>query len=131
MAVTQTGGKRHGTPGATQVQVTVGPTTVTNVVNGTVVSGTLTNLAPMTGLTVGGLSSGCVKLPGGGEEAVARNDVKFTRASKLSMMPEGIENLLSGKDLADLFAFLSLDKPPSDPTARPIPGAPEILLHRQ
>jgi hypothetical protein len=31
---------------------------------------------------------------------------------------------LDKKDLADLFAFLSLDKPPADPTAKPIPGAP-------
>ena len=42
------------------------------------------------------------------------------------MMPEGIENLLSRRDLADLFAFLSLDKPPSDPAATPIPGAPPV-----
>ena len=67
-----------------------------------------------------------VKLPGGGEEAVQRNDVKYTRLSKLSMMPEGIETLLSKQDLSDLFAFLSLDKPPTDPTARPIPGAPPV-----
>ena len=65
-----------------------------------------------------------VRIPGGGEEVIVRNDVKYTRRSKLSMMPEGIENLLSRHDLADLFAFLSLDKPPSDPTASPIPGAP-------
>jgi hypothetical protein len=51
--------------------------------------------------------------------------VKYTRVSKLSMMPEGVETLLSKKDLADLFAFLSLDKPPGDPTAKPIPGAPQ------
>jgi hypothetical protein len=42
------------------------------------------------------------------------------------MMPEGIETLLSKQDLADLFAFLALDKPPADPSARLIPGAPEI-----
>jgi hypothetical protein len=40
------------------------------------------------------------------------------------MMPEGVEAIFSKKDLADLFAFLSLDRPPSDPTAKPIPGAP-------
>jgi hypothetical protein len=44
------------------------------------------------------------------------------------MMPEGIEELLERKDLADLFAFLCLDppKPPDDSNARPIPGAPPI-----
>jgi putative heme-binding domain-containing protein len=65
-----------------------------------------------------------IRLPGEGEETVSRNNVKYTRVSKLSMMPEGIENLLARKDLADLFAFLELDKPPGDPTAKPIPGAP-------
>jgi len=65
-----------------------------------------------------------IRLPGEGEETVSRNNVKYTRVSKLSMMPEGIENVLARKDLADLFAFLALDKPPGDPAAKPIPGAP-------
>jgi putative heme-binding domain-containing protein len=62
-------------------------------------------------------------LPGGGKEIVARNDVKYTRVSKLSMMPEGIETILDRKELSDLFAFLALDRPPGDPKARKIPGA--------
>jgi putative heme-binding domain-containing protein len=65
-----------------------------------------------------------LNLPGGATEVVARNNVKFTRVSKLSMMPEGIETLLDRKELADLFGFLSLDHPPGDPRTRPIPGAP-------
>jgi len=65
-----------------------------------------------------------IRMPGEGQETIPRHNVKYTRASKLSMMPEGIEALLSKKDLADLFAFLSLDKPPGDPGAKPIPGAP-------
>lgn len=69
-----------------------------------------------------------VRITGGSEEAVPRADVKFTRLSKLSMMPEGIEDLLSRKDLCDLFAFICLDRPPDDPTARPIPGAPSIQV---
>ncbi len=67
-----------------------------------------------------------IRIPGGSEETVARSQVKYTRPSKLSMMPEGIETLLSRTDLSDLFAFLSLDKPPQDHTARPISGAPAI-----
>ena len=67
-----------------------------------------------------------LRMPGEGEETVPRNNLKYTRVSKLSMMPEGIETLLDKKDLADLFAFLSLDKPPADPTAKLIPGAPAI-----
>ena len=65
-----------------------------------------------------------VRMAGEGEEAVPRNNVKFTRVSKLSMMPEGIEAMVSREDLADLFAFLSLDRPPEDPAAKPVPGAP-------
>jgi putative heme-binding domain-containing protein len=65
-----------------------------------------------------------LKMPGEGEEAVPRNNVKYTRVSKLSMMPEGIETWVERKDLVDLFAFLALDKPPGDPAAKPIPGAP-------
>jgi putative heme-binding domain-containing protein len=65
-----------------------------------------------------------VRMPGEGEESVARNNVKYTRVSRLSMMPEGIEESLDKKDLADLFAFLALDKPPTDPAAMRIPGAP-------
>jgi putative heme-binding domain-containing protein len=67
-----------------------------------------------------------VRMPGEGEETVPRGNVKYTRLSKLSMMPEGIESLLDRKELADLFAFLALDKPPTDNSARVIPGAPEI-----
>lgn len=59
-----------------------------------------------------------VRMAGEGEEAVPRNNVKYTRVSKLSMMPEGIETLLSRKDLADLFAYLSLDKPPHSAPSR-------------
>src|SRR5687768_14715543 len=70
-----------------------------------------------------------LRMAGEGEEAVPRNQIKYTRVSKLSMMPEGLE-ALDKKDLADLFAFLSLDKPPSDLTARAIPGAPKVNLTR-
>jgi putative heme-binding domain-containing protein len=67
-----------------------------------------------------------VRMPGEGEETVPRNNVKYTRVSKLSMMPEGLEAAIHKDDLADLFAFLSLDKPPKDSGAKLIPGAPEI-----
>jgi putative heme-binding domain-containing protein len=65
-----------------------------------------------------------LKLPGGGQEVIPRNDLVSLRTGKLSMMPEGIENLLDKSELADLFAFLALDRPPEDARARPIPGAP-------
>ena len=39
-------------------------------------------------------------------------------------MPEDVEKQLKPQEIADLFAFLTLDKPPGDPTARKIPGTP-------
>ena len=63
------------------------------------------------------------QLPGGGKEADPRGNVEYATVSKLSMMPEGIENLLDRKELADLFAFLA-GPAAGDPQARPIPGAP-------
>jgi putative heme-binding domain-containing protein len=65
-----------------------------------------------------------IRMAGENEETVPRNNVEYTRRSKLSMMPEGVENVFSKKELCDLFAFLSLDKPPADSTAKAIPGAP-------
>jgi hypothetical protein len=44
--------------------------------------------------------------------------------SRVSLMPEGIEKQLKPQEIADLFAFLVLDRPPDDPAARKIPGAP-------
>ena len=38
-------------------------------------------------------------------------------------MPEDLEKQLKPQELADLLTFLALDKPPGDPTARPLPGA--------
>jgi putative heme-binding domain-containing protein len=65
-----------------------------------------------------------LRLPGGVQQPIARGNVEYATVSKLSMMPEGIEKLLDPKELSDLFAFLALDRPPGDPRARPIPGAP-------
>ena len=40
-------------------------------------------------------------------------------------MPEELEKQLTPAELADLFAYLALDRPPSDPAARRLAGAPE------
>ncbi|MEX0936897.1 MAG: PVC-type heme-binding CxxCH protein [Pirellulales bacterium] len=66
-----------------------------------------------------------LKMQGGREETVARNNIKYTQKSELSMMPEGVEQLFDRRELADLFAFLSMDKHPTDETAQPIAGAPD------
>ncbi len=64
-----------------------------------------------------------LKTQGGKLETVPREDVEEMRLSKLSLMPEGVENQLKPEELADLFAFLVLDRPPTDPEAKLIPGA--------
>jgi hypothetical protein len=38
-------------------------------------------------------------------------------------MPEDLEKQLKPQELADLFAYIVLDKPPGDPTARKLPGS--------
>lgn len=63
-----------------------------------------------------------LKMQGGKLEAVAREDVDELRVSQLSLMPEGLETQLPPEEFVDLFAFLVLDKPPTDPMARRIPA---------
>jgi putative heme-binding domain-containing protein len=65
-----------------------------------------------------------LKVQGGKLETISRADIESVEVSKLSMMPEDLEKQLKPQEIADLFAFLCLDRPPSDPRARKIPGAP-------
>jgi putative heme-binding domain-containing protein len=67
-----------------------------------------------------------LKLQGGKLETISRDDVEEIATSSISLMPEDIENQLTPQEIADLFAYLALDKPPGDPAARRLPGAPEI-----
>jgi len=48
------------------------------------------------------------------------------KTSPLSLMPEDLEKQLKPDELSDLFALLTLDKPPTDPTAKRLPGAQPI-----
>jgi putative heme-binding domain-containing protein len=66
-----------------------------------------------------------LKLQGGKLETIPRGDVDEITVSKVSLMPEGLEKQLKPREIADLFAFLCLDKPPSDPAAKKIPGTPK------
>jgi len=63
-----------------------------------------------------------LKLQGGKLETVARADVEEIEISNLSLMPEGVENQYKPEEIIDLFAFLKLDKPPSDPAAKVLPN---------
>ncbi len=64
-----------------------------------------------------------LKMQGGNLETIARDDVEEIKLSALSLMPEDLEKQLSEQELCDLFAFLVLDRPATDPHAQPIPGA--------
>jgi putative membrane-bound dehydrogenase-like protein len=65
-----------------------------------------------------------LKTQGGKLETIPRGDIDEIHVSKVSMMPEQLETQLKPREIADLFAFLVLDRPPGDPKAKLIPGAP-------
>jgi putative heme-binding domain-containing protein len=68
-----------------------------------------------------------LKIQGGKLETIPRDQVEQVKTAEVSLMPEEVEKQLSPQEIADLFAFLCLDKPPSDPSARPLPGAGPIV----
>jgi len=65
-----------------------------------------------------------LKLPGGKLETIPKDQIEQDKLSELSLMPEEIEKLMTPQELADLFAYLSLDRPPEDSEAKILPGAP-------
>jgi putative heme-binding domain-containing protein len=82
----------------------------------------------LTGLLVeNGKDRVILKLQGGKLDTIPRDLVEQVKTADVSLMPDEIEKQLSPQEIADLFAFLCLDKPPSDPTAKPLPGAGPIL----
>jgi putative heme-binding domain-containing protein len=64
-----------------------------------------------------------LKLQGGKIETLARSQIDEMKTSAVSLMPDEIEKQLAPQEIVDLFAFLCLDRPPSDPAARPLKGA--------
>lgn len=65
-----------------------------------------------------------LKVQGGKIETIAREDIEEYRLSDVSLMPEQLEKQLTKQEIADLMSYLALDKPPTDPDARYLPGAP-------
>jgi hypothetical protein len=55
------------------------------------------------------------------------DDVEEVRDNDQSLMPEGLEGQISRQELADLFALLSLENPPTAADNRTISGTPERL----
>ncbi len=66
-----------------------------------------------------------LKLQGGKVETVPRADVDEMKLSEVSLMPEDLEKQLQPQEIADLFIYLGLDKPPTDPSAKRLPGLPD------
>lgn len=64
-------------------------------------------------------------MQGGKQEIIPRGDVEEMKISELSLMPQDVEKTLKPEEIADLFAYITLDKPPSDPNAKLIPGTRE------
>ncbi len=82
----------------------------------------------LTGLLVeDGAERVVLKLQGGKVETIPRAQIDEMMTSPVSLMPEEIEKQLAPQEIADLCAFLCLDKPPSDPAAKPLPGAGPIV----
>ncbi|WP_152050886.1 PVC-type heme-binding CxxCH protein [Tautonia marina] len=69
-----------------------------------------------------------LKLQGGEREVIPRDQVEEVQVSPLSLMPENLEEQITPSEMADLFAFLCLDRAPEDPEARPIDGTPRTLI---
>ena len=65
-----------------------------------------------------------LKVQGGKLETIPRDQIEVYKVSEISMMPEQLEKQITPQELADLFSYLALDKPPSDPSAKYLPGYP-------
>jgi putative heme-binding domain-containing protein len=68
-----------------------------------------------------------LKMQGGKQETIPRSEVEELKVSRLSLMPEDLEQQLKPQELADLFAYITLDKPPGDPMARKLPGSQPVV----
>lgn len=65
-----------------------------------------------------------LKVQGGKLETVPRDQIEVYKVSEVSMMPEQLEKQITPQELADLFSYIALDKPPTDPSAKYLPGYP-------
>ena len=64
-----------------------------------------------------------LKVQGDKQEILARSEVEEVVPSKLSLMPEGLEKQITPQEMHDLFAFITLDKPPEDADAKRLIGS--------
>lgn len=64
-----------------------------------------------------------LKVQGDKQEIIARTDIDEVVPSKLSLMPEGLEKQIQPQEMRDLFAYITLDKPPEDAEAKLLIGS--------
>jgi len=67
-----------------------------------------------------------LKVQGGKQEVIPRDQIDEFKVSETSLMPEQLERQLTPSEIADLFAYITLDKPPRDPEARRLPGVYDV-----
>jgi putative heme-binding domain-containing protein len=65
-----------------------------------------------------------LKVQGGKLETIPRDNIDQIEVSKLSMMPEDLEKQLKPQELADLFAYITREKPLGAAAKEPKSGAP-------
>ena len=63
-----------------------------------------------------------LKVQGGKLETIPRSEIDEEKQSEQSLMPEDVEKSLTRQELLDLFAYITLDRPPTDPEAKSIRG---------
>ncbi|MDG2390725.1 MAG: dehydrogenase [Planctomycetaceae bacterium] len=68
-----------------------------------------------------------LKIQGGKRETIPRAEIEILKKSPVSLMPEKLEEQIKAQELIDLFAFITLDKHPSDKSARQLPGVKEVV----
>lgn len=69
-----------------------------------------------------------LKVQGGKQEVIPRAEIDEFKVSEVSLMPEQLEKQLSQQEIVDLFAFITLDKHPSDSTAKQLPGVKQVAF---
>ena len=65
---------------------------------------------------------------GGKRDTIAREEIDELQTTKLSLMPEGLENQVNDQELADLFSYLAIETPPDQDPPTLIPGTPQWLI---
>jgi putative heme-binding domain-containing protein len=68
-----------------------------------------------------------LKLQGGKEEIIPTAMIDEVKQNPQSLMPEGLEQQMTRAELADLFALLTLEQPPSTRENSTISGTPQQL----